>query len=323
MNDEVHRFQLEAQAVRGRLVRLGPLVSSVIERHDYPEPVAALLSEMVTLAIVLASGLKYEGVFTLQTNSKGPVRLIVADVTSAGEVRGYAQFDAARVDAVVAAAGSAASVPRLLGPGYLAFTVDQGPRTQRYQGIVELTGATLVDCVQHYFRQSEQLETGIRMAVSRAGEGTPGWRAGAIMLQRMPASGVEPAVRDGEEDSAAGGPDESADDDWRRALMLLATASNAELLDPALEPNDLLYRLFHEEGVRVFRPRSLRPGCRCSRERVERVLRSLTADELSSLEEEDGAIVATCEFCNTRYRFTREDVAWLTAGRGAAGPRPQ
>src|SRR5581483_8349091 len=167
-----------------------------------------------------------------------------------------------RVDAVVAAVGSAASVPRLLGPGYLAFTVDQGPRTQRYQGIVELTGATLVDCVQHYFRQSEQLETGIRMAVSRAsGEGEPAWRAGAIVLQRMPApaGGAEARADEAAPPEAASEADEAADDDWRRALTLLATASNAELLDPSLEPNALLYRLFHEEGVRVFRPRSLRP----------------------------------------------------------------
>jgi molecular chaperone Hsp33 len=317
MNDQVQRFQLEAQAVRGRLVRLGPLVSSVVERHAYPEPVATLLSEMVTLAIVLSTGLKYEGVFTLQTNSKGPVRLIVADVTSAGEVRGYAQFDSKRVEEVVATAGAGASVPRLLGPGYLAFTVDQGSNTERYQGIVELTGATLVDCVQHYFRQSEQLETGIRMAVARAGgEGVPEWRAGALMLQRMPGAAGGAAARDEEDDDFDS---ETADDDWRRALMLLSTASNAELLDPTLEPNDLLYRLFHEEGVRVFRPRTLRPGCRCSRERVERVLRSLTGEELSSLEEEDGAIVATCEFCNSSYRFSREDVAALT---GLAGMTP-
>jgi molecular chaperone Hsp33 len=317
MNDQVQRFQLEAQAVRGRLVRLGPLVSSVVERHAYPEPVATLLSEMVTLAIVLSTGLKYEGVFTLQTNSKGPVRLIVADVTSAGEVRGYAQFDTQQVDAVVAAVGAGASVPRLLGPGYLAFTVDQGSNTERYQGIVELIGATLVDCVQHYFRQSEQLETGIRMAVARGrGEGGPEWRAGALMLQRMPVEGGEAAAGSGDEDDDA----DAGDDDWRRALMLLATASNAELLDPTLEPNDLLYRLFHEEGVRVFRPRTLKPGCRCSRARVERVLRSLTGEELTSLEEEDGAIVATCEFCNARYRFSRDDIAQIT---GQPAERPQ
>jgi molecular chaperone Hsp33 len=318
MDDHVQPFQLEAQPVRGRLVRLGALVSSIVERHDYPDPVATLLSEVVTLATVLSTGLKYEGVFSLQTSGKGPVRLLVADVTSGGDVRGYAQFDADKVSEAArgapgAAAGMRPSAARLLGPGYLAFTVDQGQHTERYQGIVELTGSTLVDCIHHYFRQSEQLATGIRLAVERDPEG--GWRGAALLLQRMPPAGIGAESAD-EEDADA--PD---DDGWRRALTLLATATDAELLDPELAPHDLLYRLFHEEGVRVYRPRALRAGCRCSRARVERVLRSLTRAEIGTLEEEDGAVVATCEFCNASYRFSREEVDALIDA--AAARRPQ
>jgi molecular chaperone Hsp33 len=335
MTDQVQRFQLESQPVRGRLARLGPLVSTILERHAYPEIVAGLLGEVVTLAAVLSTGLKYDGVFTLQTSSKGAVRLLVADVTSTGDVRGYAQFDAERLAEVVGSAGPGASVPRLLGHGYLAFTVDQGTHTERYQGIVELTGATLVDCIHHYFRQSEQLDTGIRLAVSRAAPQAAGsaWRAGAIMLQRMPggsgrhrAGGALAGFDDHVDPLSAA---EAADDDWRRALMLLGTASDSELQDPALPANDLLYRLFHEEGVRVFRPRSLRLGCRCSRERVERVLVSLTPEEIATLEQEDGAVVASCEFCNARYRFSSEDMAMLARvharihGEPAAEPAPE
>ena len=289
--DLIQRFQIEGRPVQGRLVRLGPLIDDVLGRHDYPEPVAALLGEMLTLAVLLSGFLKYEGVFTLQTKGDGPVRLMVADVTSDGAVRGYAQFDAARLDAI--AGRPTPSLPRLLGSGYLALTVDQGAHSERYQGIVELTGATLVDCVHHYFRQSEQLQTAIRLSVvAEVGR----WRAGALMLQRLP--------------SPAGAVGEDDEDAWRRALILMAGASAGELCNPDLAPNDLLYRLYHEDGVRVFKPASPRAGCRCSRLRVERVLRSLSPAELRDLEI-DGRIEVTCEFCNRRYDFSKAELARL------------
>jgi molecular chaperone Hsp33 len=247
----------------------------------------------VALAAGLAGALKYEGVFTLQTKGDGPVRLMVADVTSDGDVRGYAQFDAERLAAVTGAAGGGSlSVPKLLGAGYLAFTVDQGAHTERYQGIVELTGATLADCIHHYFRQSEQLDSVVKVAAGRA---TGGWRAGALMLQRLP-----PASGAGDEE----------EDGWRRALAFMASSTERELLDERLSPNELLYRLFHEDGVRVFTPSSLRAGCRCSRARVERVLRSLPADEIDGFKI-DGVIIVTCEFCSARYEFSDAQIAAL------------
>ena len=292
-DDLIQPFKIEGQAVRGRLVRLGPLIDTVLDRHQYPPEVAELLGEMVALAAGLAGALKYEGVFTLQTKGDGPVRLMVADVTSEGDVRGYAQFDAERLAAVTStASGGSLSVPKLLGAGYLAFTVDQGAHTERYQGIVELTGATLADCIHHYFRQSEQLDSVVKVA---AGRGTGGWRAGALMLQRLPpAQGAADEVEDG----------------WRRALAFMASSTQRELLDERLSPNELLYRLFHEDGVRVFTPSNLRAGCRCSRERVERVLRSLPPGEIDSFKI-DGQIIVTCEFCSARYDFTDAQVAAL------------
>ncbi len=298
--DLVQPFKIERQAVRGRLIRLGSLVDAVLDRHQYPEPVALLLAEMLALAAVLAGALKYAGVFTLQTKGDGPIRLMVADVTSDGDMRGYAQFDLERLNAAVAAAaaaGASLSVPRLLGAGYLAFTVDQGQHTERYQGIVELTGATLAECVHHYFRQSEQFEAAIKLAAGRDPRAAGRWRAGALMLQRLPEAGADDDVEEG----------------WRRALVLMGSSTPGELLDPGLAPEDLLYRLFHEDGVRVFRPVMLRHGCRCSRERVERVLRSLSAEERDSLRD-DGEIVATCEFCSARYAFTDSEVAALAQG---------
>ncbi len=295
--DLTQSFQIEGQPVRGRLVRLGPLVDTVIGRHDYPEPVATLLAEMLALAAALSGGLKYEGVFTLQTKGDGPVHLMVADVTSGGELRGYAQFDAGRLAALKA---ESRSLPHLLGAGYLAFTVDQGQHSERYQGIVELTGATLVDCVHHYFRQSEQIPTGIKVAVARPPGRAGAWRAGVLMLQRLP--------RDTPPEEA----DEAIDESWRRSLSFMASATAAELLDPGLAPNDLLYRLFHEDGVRVFRPANLRAGCRCSRERVATVLRSLSQTEIAELAV-DGEIVVTCEFCNSRYPFSEAELEALFA----------
>jgi len=283
----VRPFQIEALGIRGRAVRLSQAVDEIVHKHAYPAPVARLLTEMLTVAAALASALKYEGVFTLQTKSEGAVRLMVVDVTSTGAMRGYAQFDA---DAV-AALPADASLPRLLGGGYLAFTVDQGEDTDRYQGIVELIGADLVECVQHYFQQSEQLKAGFKLAVTQQGGR---WHSGVIMLQRLPRE---------EQSSAA----EIDDEAWRRAMTLLASCTAKELLDEGLPIDDLLYRLFHEDGVRVFNGQSLRAECRCSRERVGSVLRSLPRDELKELEI-DGALEVTCEFCNSKYRFTLADL---------------
>jgi molecular chaperone Hsp33 len=295
-DDLVQPFQIDRTALRGRLVRLGPLVDGILKQHDYPEPVAAMLAEAVTLAVILAGMLKYEGVFTLQTKGDGPVRLLVADVTTSGAVRGYAQFDEAKL--AKAQKGSGAPVPRLLGAGYIAFTVDQGEKTDRYQGIVELQGATLAECAHHYFRQSEQLKAGIKVAVGKNGAG---WRAGGIMLQRLPTEGGE----------ATQAETEAQEEGWRRAMILMSSSTSDELLDPGLAPNDLLFRLFHEDGVRVWPPHALAAKCRCTREKIERIIHALPESDLNDLALEDGRLEVTCEFCSERYHFAPEEVVAL------------
>lgn len=284
-DDIVQPFQIDASDLRGRLVRVGPVLDEILSKHAYPEPVARLLGETITLAITLAGALKYEGIFTLQTKGDGPISLMVADVTSTGDVRGYAQFDAERLTA--ADTGSASPVPTLLGTGYIAFTVDQGEHTERYQGIVELSGETLSDSIQHYFRQSEQLDTGIKVAVAFT---DVGWRGGALMLQRLPEDQIQQTL----------GSDVA--DDWRRAMVLMGTCTDRELLDPTLSANDLLFRLFNEDGVRVWAPTDLNASCRCSRERVATVLASLPRDEIADLKV-NGNVEVTCEFCNSTYTF--------------------
>jgi molecular chaperone Hsp33 len=294
-DDLVQPFRIDPFALRGRLVRLGAAIDRILSQHAYPEPVARILGEAITLAVLLAGALKYDGVFSLQTKSDGPIRLIVADVTTAGALRGYAQYDEDKL----VAAGTAYSTPALLGSGYIAFTVDQGEHTDRYQGIVELAGASLADCAQHYFRQSEQLQAGIKLAVARVGGE---WRAGGLMLQRVPPEGGYGVIADDVEDG------------WRRAMVLMSSATGEELTDPQLTPHRLLFRLFHEDGVRVFDTHALKAQCRCSRERIEGILPLFSPEELAEMQQE-GLTTVTCQFCNQSYFFDADDLARLTPAR--------
>jgi len=294
-DDLVRPFQIEPHGLRGRLVRLGPSIDTIIGQHGYPPVVAGMLGEAVALAALLAGALKYEGVFTLQTKGNGPVKLMVADVTSAGAMRGYAQYDA---KAVSAYGDGSRSVQRLLGAGYLAFTVDQGEHTDRYQGIVDLEGATLAECVQHYFRQSEQIETGIMAAALK---GDAGWRVGGLMIQRLPA------------ESGVVGFTEEQEDAWHRALGLMGTCTPVEICDAATDADKLLFRLFHEDGVRVYPAQGLAAQCRCSAERIEQVLTTLPEDDLQHAMV-DGTITVNCEFCGKIYSYDEAAIAALPRG---------
>jgi len=302
-DDLVQPFQIDTFQLRGRLVRLGPLLDEILTRHAYPEPVAAMLGEAIALAAALARALKYEGVFTLQTKGDGPIPMLVADVTTSGAIRGYAQTNEEKLARALASGDNLnGSVPRLLGAGYLAFTVDQGEHTDRYQGIVELQGATLAQCVHHYFRQSEQVEAGLKVAVARVRDaaGMLRWRAGSLMIERLP---VEEGTFQRDD----------ADDEWRHAMILMSSCTSRELIEPSLSPHQLLFRLFHEEGVRAYKPRPLAARCRCSRERVETVLRALGPDDLDYMKV-DGRVLVTCEFCSASYAFADEDIAALKLG---------
>ncbi len=283
--DFARTFQIEGLDVRGRLVCLGPELARVLDAHDYPDCVAKMLAEALTLGVVLASALKYEGQFTLQVQSDGPISMLLADVGSDGAMRAYARFDEDRVRAVECESG--ASAPRLLGNGHLAFSVDQGANMERYQGIVALESGTLAACVQAYFRISEQLETAIFLAVEIAE--VP--RAGAIMVQRMPGRDTH-----------------DSEDGWRRAVALMASVRVDEVLDPELDPEQLLYRLYHEDGVRVYEPHMLFQRCRCSRARVAGTLKSFPRDEITG---EDRHARVVCEFCKADYDFTPVDLDGL------------
>jgi molecular chaperone Hsp33 len=290
-------FLVNGGAFRGRLVRLTGSATEILERHGDPQPVSMLLAEAMASATALAGGLKYTGVFTLQVQGKGPVHMLVSDVTSAGELRACAKFDKDAVDTEIARARGGRMQPHLLGPGgHLAFTVDQGPDTERYQGIVELSGESLADAVHHYFRQSEQLDSALKVAVAPPKAPGQGWTAAALLLQRTP-----------EEGGLRLGSREELEDAWRTAVILLGSLKDAELLDLAISPERLLTRLFITIGVVPSARRPIQAKCRCSRERSERIVASFPLEEVSSYAE-NGKIHMTCEFCRADYVFDVESL---------------
>lgn len=286
MDNTILPFQLDGAPVRGRLIRLGSVLDDILSAHDYSPALAAHTGEAALLTLVLSSLLKYEGIFTLQAQGDGPVSMIVADATSTGDLRACANI---KGDASLPAQGS---IGDFIGAGYIAFTVDQGPETERYQGIVELTPSGLKDSLLHYFTQSEQISTGITLALSQSDEG---WRGGVIVVQEMPGEGGKSRPGNAEED------------DWRRVMMLLQSCSAAELLDPVLGNKDLLFRLFHEETVTVFEEQAIRKGCRCSPEKLRDILSTLPQNDLDYMEEQ-GAITMRCEFCSRDFTFDKEEI---------------
>lgn len=296
-------FQTIRSRVTGKLVRLGGTVDQILKRHAYPDGVSETLGEALALAALIGVGLKFDGRLILQTKTDGPLGMLVADFSTPGSLRGYASYDSAAC-ADLASGGERA----LLGTGHLAMTIDPGGDMDRYQGLVALDNTTLTEAADAYFRQSEQLPTFIRLAVAREHGGRDGgdagwrWRAGGIMLQHVAHEGGRPAdvLAAAEERGAMLGED---DDHWQRVTMLAATVEDHELVDPTLSPERLLYRLFHEEGVRVQEPRGLGEYCTCSRERVFAFLKRFGAQELDDMHEPDGTISVTCEFCSKRYVF--------------------
>ena len=312
-DDTIQPFEVAALDLRGRVVRLGPAVDEMLSRHDYPAPVAKLLGEAIVLTALLGSSLKFDGKFILQTQTDGPVRMLVVDFTTPGRLRACARFDKGRVAAAIAA--SEASGGALMGTGHLAMTIDRGPEMSRYQGLVAVQGGGLEAAAHEYFRRSEQIPTRVRLAVAEefhmGGDGVRHrWRAGGILLQFLPKSPERMRQADLDPGDAPEGTAPHVvpeDDAWVEGRSLIATVEDIELIDPALSSERLLYRLFHERGVRVFRSIAVGAECSCSRDGVASMLRSFSRDDRDHMVE-NGVISVTCEFCNATYVFAPGDV---------------
>lgn len=304
-DDIVLPFRVEALDTRGRAVRLGALLDGILDRHDYPAPVARLLAEAVALTALMGSSLKFEGRFQLQTKTDGAVSMLVVDFSSPSDIRAYASFDAARFSE----GDDGAS---LLGQGYLGFTIEQEALQSRYQGIVQLDGQGLQAAALQYFKQSEQIPSAIRLAVAEEQIAGPGgarhrWRAGGILAQFLPSAPERMRVPDLDPGDAPAGIERhmvAEDEAWVEARLLVETTEDLELVDSALGLDRLLYRLFHERGVSVSDPVPLHDQCRCSEIRVRDMLGQFSAEDLAEMREDDGAIGITCEFCSRKYRLS-------------------
>lgn len=291
-DDIVASFSLDGAPVRGRIVRVGAAaLDPILHRHDYPRPVAMLLGEALTLAALIGSLLKADARLVVQAQGEGRVPLLVAE-HSAGGLRGYARLAEGASEEL---AGAHRLPPgALLGAGSLVLTLDLGDNTTPYQGVVALDGDTLAACAQTYFQVSEQTDTAIRLAVGEVIESTGSqWRAGGVLMQRVAG------------DVARG----DTAEDWSRASILFASLTDEELLDPALPADRLLYRLFHEDGVRMTAPAPLEDRCTCNEARLTAVMRTFPESELRDLIEPDGLLHARCQFCAREYLIDPSAVA--------------
>ena len=305
VDDAVLPFEVNSLDLRGRLTRLGPALDDILTKHDYPAPVCKLLGEAIVLATLLGSSLKFDGRFILQTQTDGPVSFLIVDFQLPDRLRAYARFDATRLQE---GQDSAA----LLGKGHLAMTIDQGADMSRYQGLVALDGGSLEDAAHEYFLRSEQIPTRVRLAVGEEWRGGDGsgpkhrWRAGGMLLQFLPKAPERARQADlhpGDAPDGAVTHSVTEDDAWVEGQSLIGTVEDVELIDPDLSGERLLYRLFHERGVRVFTPLPLRAQCSCSRDAVSAMLKSFAPQDRAEMVKDDKVVV-TCEFCSSVYQFT-------------------
>ena len=289
-DDLVAPFQIESQPVRGRIVRLGAAIDDILNRHAYPEAVANLVGEACALAALVGASLKFDGRLILQAQGDGPVSFVVADYDTAGDIRAYCRYDEDRVAA--ACEGFIRPGARtLLGDGLFIMTLDQGPDMERYQGVTQIEGETLALCAEQYFAQSEQTPTRVLLATGQVRDSGPDrWRAGGMILQNIAG------------DAARGSTDEA----WNTVQALFGTLGEDELVDPTISPSTLLFRLFHEEGVRMFPATAVRSHCRCSRERIISVLGSFPSHERGDMLDAEGNIEVTCEYCSRVYTIEPE-----------------
>ncbi|WP_435165104.1 Hsp33 family molecular chaperone HslO [Falsirhodobacter sp. 1013] len=302
-DDTVLPFQLDRSDIRGRVVRLDGVLDQVLSKHAYPPLIEALVAESALLTALIGQTIKLRWKLSLQIRGNGAVKLIATDYYGptddgqAARIRAYASFEADQL--------TDAPAFEQLGEGYFAILIDQGEGTVPYQGITPISGGSLSKCAETYFAQSEQLPTRFELSFGRSQVpgGAESWRAGGVMLQHMPKA--SPSVG---EASGEGGLLTHADildgdegENWMRANYLLDTVEDLELIGPSLAPTDLLVRLFHEEGPRVFDSQPLRFGCSCSEDKVRAALEPYPAEEIAEMITPDGTVTADCQFCGAHY----------------------
>jgi molecular chaperone Hsp33 len=297
-DDIVAAFQIDGEPVRGRIARMGPAtVDEVLKRHNYPAPIAKILGEMLTLAALVGASLKFDGKLIVQAQGlpgvEGVLRFVVAEYRTNGSLRGYASIDKEGLAALLATT-PLPSLQELIGHGVFAMTIDQGDHTDRYQGTVPLEGETIADAAALYFAQSEQIPTRLRVACAPFVDtkGRTSWRAGGALIQQIAG------------DSARGDTAIA----WDNATILFETLADSELVNAELSAGDLLYNLFHEEGVRLFEAKPIETACTCSQSRITALLKQFGAEAAADMIEADGFIRVRCEYCNKSYDVRPEEL---------------
>jgi molecular chaperone Hsp33 len=325
-DDTVLPFQLDRSDIRGRVARLDGTLDRILAQHDYPAPVEALVAEAALLTALIGQTIKLRWKLSLQIRGDGPARLIATDYFGPGEngeparIRAYASFDPDRLDP------DGAAFPQI-GTGFFAILLDQGQGTLPYQGITPIAGGSLSACAETYFAQSEQLPTRFALSFGRASMpgGASGWRAGGVMVQSMPKASPFLADKGGSGDGgllvAADMLSGDEEEHWNRVNLLLDTVEAMELVGPAVQPTDLLVRLFHEEGPRVFPAQQVRFGCTCSEEKVRNALSIYSARDIARMITPEGVVTADCQFCGAHYRLDPATLGFEAAG-GRSGEQP-
>lgn len=294
MNDTCISFNLDNNLFRGRIVRLDKVLSEIFTHTKYPDNVAAAVAETTALGVLIASLMKFDGIFTLQMQGSGPISVLVADVTSSGKVRATAKYDAKAIEEAQAlrkTEGEIEPTPHWLEHGNLIFTIDQGPNTELYQGVVDLQGKTLEECAMRYFKNSEQIDTYLHLYLRKKDEM---WQSAGILIQKMPTDGG----KEGENE-------EDLPELWNENKILLDSLTADEIF--TLDLPEVLFRLFHEHQVRVNKESEYTFGCRCNREKLQRTLSSMKAEDIEDMVE-NGKITATCNFCGQVYSFDKGEL---------------
>lgn len=307
-DDTVLPFQLDRTDIRGRVARLDGVLDRSLAQHSYPAVVEALVAEAALLTALIGQTIKLRWKLSLQIRGDGPVRIIATDYYApsaeggSARMRAWASFDAERLRPDAPGFGQ-------IGKGYLAVLLDQGPGTTPYQGITPLAGGSLSACAETYFAQSEQLPTRFALSFGRSTlpGGAESWRAGGVMLQHMPKASPLVAREGGSGEGGLLAPADILDgeegENWARANLLLDTVEDLELIGPGVAPTDLLVRLFHEEGPRVFDAQTVHFGCSCSAAKVRQSLSIYSAKDIAHMTTEAGIVTADCQFCGAHYEF--------------------
>ncbi|HEU5047825.1 MAG TPA: Hsp33 family molecular chaperone HslO [Rickettsiales bacterium] len=296
--DFIEPFLIDHSSIRGRFVRLSTVLDDILNAHHYPLAVSMHLAEQIVIACMLSATLVKDGILTVQAKGDGPIRFMVVDVLADGTIRGYAQMDEEELKRIIGKSKKKQDIGVLLGKGYLAVTLDDGKSKERYQGIVELVGESLSDAFKGYFMQSQQGEIALNIAVQPPAKRGESWKGGGVIVERMPIAGGKQVELDIDEQNEI----------WERTKLFMQTLKPKEMLDRRITPQNLLYRLFNEDGVWVYKVQPLKAGCRCSRKRIREVLKTIPKQDLIDSLDTEGKMSVNCQFCNKTEVFKREDI---------------